>query len=52
MLFQALIQKALGSSDREAESFGMYPGRSIQGGSGGEVAPGSPYPASMLFPWG
>jgi len=52
MLFQALIQKALGSSDREAESFGMYPGRSIQGSSGGEVAPGSPYPASMLFPWG
>jgi len=52
MLFEALIQKALGSSDREAESYGMYPGRGIQGGTGGEVAPGSPYPASMLFPWG
>jgi len=52
MLFEALIKKALGSSDREAEEFSMYPGRSIQGGCGAEVAPGSPYPASMLFPWG
>jgi hypothetical protein len=52
MLFEALIKKALGSSDREAEEFSMYPGRSIQGGCGAEVAPGSPYPNSMLFPWG
>jgi hypothetical protein len=49
-LFQMQIQKALESSDREAENFTMFPGRSITGYQGSYTRGDEQYPPG-LFGW-
>jgi hypothetical protein len=53
-LFEGMIKKAVGSADREAESFGMYPSRGLQGGGGQGSSPNdySGAPPGTFTPWG
>jgi hypothetical protein len=47
-LFQSLIKKSLKSGDRERESYGMYPGRSLNGATGSLQRGDSQYPPGLF----
>ena len=53
-LFEAMIKKAVGSADREAESLGMYPSHGLQGGGGSGSSPNdyTGAPPGTFTPWG
>lgn len=48
-LFQLRLKKAVNSGDREQDSFGMYPGRSITGVVGGSTRGDEQYPPGLFY---